>query len=394
MIISVAGIAAMLMMLAGIASLFSCRTRPVGLVILGLAAIGMVFMRATIRHSHRAPNAPSPPRETMAPFDPFQHDANSAAPLFHVQPDGSDVAAEESVESLWTNLTRPKINLELPDAPSASANQDELAEAVKVILSASAPGADPFTQGWLLNAAKAIISAAPKAGDANDSSTVAVATAAAADPYAEPIAQYEGQYKAVAAAAAAEAAAAEPDKPKPDWVVNPPKPVGNTHPVVVSTDPYSTAEECQLALQEKLSFVVQRRIDDLARAADGGSFTDSPGLESMGITIPYIYSELCPEPEDYYIETVNASFGEMKRAHALVEFNEAQDRVLLQRWRDYARVESLMVVGGILSLAVAGLAFAYGLLQVDTWTRGYYSKRLFLGVPAAIIAVVFLLSTL
>jgi hypothetical protein len=43
------------------------------------------------------------------------------------------------------------------------------------------------------------------------------------------------------------------------------------------------------------------------------------------------------------------------------------------------------------TLVVGGLALAYGLLKVDTWTRGYYSKRLFVGVPAAIIGVVWLL---
>ena len=33
-------------------------------------------------------------------------------------------------------------------------------------------------------------------------------------------------------------------------------------------------------------------------------------------------------------------------------------------------------------------AWSYGLLKVDTWTKGYYTKRLFLGVPAAIIGFV------
>jgi hypothetical protein len=43
--------------------------------------------------------------------------------------------------------------------------------------------------------------------------------------------------------------------------------------------------------------------------------------------------------------------------------------------------------GSILGL----LGLIYGLLKVDTWTRGYYTKRLFLGVPAAIIGLLALL---
>jgi len=46
--------------------------------------------------------------------------------------------------------------------------------------------------------------------------------------------------------------------------------------------------------------------------------------------------------------------------------------------------------GGVLGL----LGLVFGLLKVDTWTRGYYSKPLFLGVPAAIIGLGTLLALL
>ena len=46
--------------------------------------------------------------------------------------------------------------------------------------------------------------------------------------------------------------------------------------------------------------------------------------------------------------------------------------------------------GGVLGL----LGLCYGLLKVDTWTKGYYTKRLFLGVPAAIIGLGTLLALL
>jgi hypothetical protein len=445
-----------------------------------------------------------------------------------------DVMQQEPIESLWMKLTAPKIKLDAPVDNELAARQRELKNAAKVILSASAPGADPFTQGWLINAAKTIL-IETKSPVAQNSAKVGIATVAAADPFAAPIAQYQAQQETVATAKkVAEAAAVitvkqTSDKPRPDWIDNPPKLagdtrrvvvstdplktseechaqlekrlrfavadrvrelakqatgqstvnspmladmgispdfilrefcpegayvetvsgsdgklkrihalvaftpqkdeillnrwqvatgtpetrlvaaeappransyttgerpawldqppklVGNTRRVVVSTDPYSTVEECHAALRDKLRGVVQARVDELARAANGGHYAHTPGLDSMGINIEYILSELCPE--DDYIETINASFGEMKVAHALVEFNEPQDRLLLDRWRAFARVQSIEIVAAVAAIVVAGLAFVYGLLKVDTWTRGYYTKRLFLGVPAAIIAV-------
>jgi hypothetical protein len=35
---------------------------------------------------------------------------------------------------------------------------------------------------------------------------------------------------------------------------------------------------------------------------------------------------------------------------------------------------------------------AWGLLKIDSWTKGYYTKRLFIGVPAVIIGIIALLA--
>jgi hypothetical protein len=41
---------------------------------------------------------------------------------------------------------------------------------------------------------------------------------------------------------------------------------------------------------------------------------------------------------------------------------------------------------GVGATSVIGLlGFVFGLLKIDTWTKGYYTKRLFIGVPAMII---------
>ena len=477
-------------------------------------------------------NTPAPPMAADRQFDLFAKNSDSHAEMARVHQEmlgnWQDVVQQEPIESLWMKLTAPKIKLDAPVDNELAARQRELKNAARVILAASAPGADPFTQGWLMNAAKAIMSATPK-GEASSVQTEMTPTVAPGTP-AAPLKVVTVSKSATTDGSASVTVNQTPDKTRPDWIDNPPKLagdsrrvvvstdplqsseecqaqlekrlrfavadrvrelakqatgksvvnspmladmgispdfilrelcpegayvetvsgsdgelkrthalidftpkkdeillnrwhvatgtpqtrlvaaeappqansyttgerpawldqppklVGNTRRVVVSTDPYSTVEECHAALRDKLRGVVQARVDELARAANGGHYTSTPGLDSMGINIEYILSELCPE--DDYIETINASFGEMKRAHALVEFNEPQDRLLLDRWRAYARVQSIEVVAVLSAFVVGGLAFVYGLLKVDTWTRGYYTKRLFLGVPAAIIAVV------
>jgi hypothetical protein len=111
-------------------------------------------------------------------------------------------------------------------------------------------------------------------------------------------------------------------------------------------------------------------------------------LESAGITLDFVRREIA---KDEYLEAVQRSVGPMMKLYTLVEFSPGVDRDLRIYWDSYRRQERLAAVGfgagGILSL----LGLTYGLLKVDTWTKGYYTKRLFLGVPAAIIGLVALL---
>src|SRR5690606_18382871 len=129
--------------------------------LLGLILVGILFFGfLSIRVTHR----PQMPMEVVAPMPQIIHSesAISLAPVAPAPP--APVAAGESIEEMWKRLTAPRINLEevaevaASDAPRVGpSSPQELTEAAKVILSASLPGADPFTQGWLVNAAKSIL---------------------------------------------------------------------------------------------------------------------------------------------------------------------------------------------------------------------------------------------
>ena len=51
------------------------------------------------------------------------------------------------------------------------------------------------------------------------------------------------------------------------------------------------------------------------------------------------------------------------------------------------RIAGVAVTSGGLLAVLAGVL---GLIRLDTYTKGYYTKRLFIGVPMAIIGIVLL----
>ena len=378
----------------------------VGLVL----AVLLFFGFLTIRVEHRTT---PPPIVAEMPRIIHSESVISLPPVAPTPP--ATVAAGESIEEMWKRLTAPRINLEevaeaaASDAPRVGpSSPQELTEAAKVILSASLPGADPFTQGWLVNAAKSILGmpvseqeqlalhqAAVEAlsgtseSPAQSPSAVAASAAAVVPAKEAPLAHdaeamnvstmvqqphSEPAQQAIAASIAA--------LPKPDWVVNPPKQIGNVRKFVVVSDPFLTVEECRRDADGKMQNVALNRACELSGA--GTRRSGAATLADLGLGGDYVRRELCT---DEYIDVVDSSVGEMRKTYSLVEFNESQDALLIDRARSYTRQEGLFDVTLIGGGLLASVATLFGLLKVDTWTRGYYTKRLFLGVPAAIIAI-------
>jgi hypothetical protein len=211
---------------------------------------------------------------------------------------------------------------------------------------------------------------------------------------------------------------AKPEKStaRPAWVNQPPKRTGNTRREVIATDDYATIEECYQAADVYLLLKTYNRIQQLAgRAAvesplpslafeqgkilvDGTMYSPKSWvddrlsiLRGLGIGSDYVRREIvAKDPKDNesreYIETVQRSFGPMKKLYLQIEFTPAVDRQLLQHWDTSERRDRFAMVGVGAGSVLGFIGLVFGLLKMDTWTKGYYTKRLFIGVPAAIIA--------
>jgi hypothetical protein len=302
-----------------VSRLFSSRSNSsVGgwFVLLGLALFGMfLFALLTVRQVQIVPgeeiavvSTPLPPQwPPVYDVTPAPSDASERLPH------AGAVPHQTSIDELWKQLTAPRINLDNLDVAEepiedvvaiGPSSPQEMTDAAKVILSASVPGADPFTQGWLVNAAKSILGKAPR-GEAS----------------------------------AFDATAASPTRP--EWVSDPAKLAVDVHRVVVSTEPLRTIEECRDQLEKRLRFAVADRVRYLAKQATGQSVDNGPMLSEMGVTPDYILRELCPEGT--YVDAQSDSLGEMKRAYALIEFTPQKDEMLFQRWKSAMESRGLSV---------------------------------------------------
>lgn len=173
------------------------------------------------------------------------------------------------------------------------------------------------------------------------------------------------------------------EKP-PEWVVHPPKRVGNTYRQVVVSGPFSTVDQCHHALEEKLRLAVQERLASQFSADSANQHFSPTSFRKMNLPLDYILREIC---RDEYVETVDASFGEMKQVHVLMEFDASIMQHLSEMWRNLEMWERLQTVVVLAIAALLLLTLVYGFLKIDTWTRGYYTKQLLLGVPVVAIGL-------
>ncbi len=180
----------------------------------------------------------------------------------------------------------------------------------------------------------------------------------------------------------------------PDWVRQPPKSVPNIYRQVVESGPWGDRPTCEQKIEQVASDAVYAYLRQLVTEETGRTMY-VPALESLGITPRYIRERIFSESEAPYYESRDFSHAsDMQNLHVLLEFERADTDDLLERWREYERRGRMETVAFAMGGVLATLAGALGLIKLDTYTKGYYTKRLFIGVPAAIIGAGLLLSML
>jgi hypothetical protein len=363
-------------------------------------------------------------------------------------PAPADIQA--SIEQLWDQINRPKIDLHAGgEDASTMAATDSVVEANRVQLpdhsnhQLAATGSSTTAESLAQTASelgRLVAQVSLIAQQVSDASRVVARSLAASDqsagrtpvttlatPPAPPIAAAQpapppaarvdalsvaepksGKREATAPALNERIGGEPPTlpaaKPRPAWVDEPQKQIGNVLRQVVIAGPYATPEECYAKTDELLKLATDNYVkhflvglsDDrpLTTAQEGSPLVmiknfRSRELEQMGIDLAYIRREIA---KDEYLETVERSVGPMKNLYTLLEFSPDVERELRIRSTEVQR-ESRLTIIGLLSGSVLGMiGLVFGLLQVDTATKGYYSKRLFLCVPAAIIAFITLVA--
>ncbi len=188
-----------------------------------------------------------------------------------------------------------------------------------------------------------------------------------------------------------------PSAPKrPDWVGKPPfvwragkgtefpeyyqvvhaKPIkGDAFVISVSTDPYSTLQECEAKIPEVLQSAVNQFVErDL-------------GHQWVG------YVQLSPEQLGQlvvteYEETRDFSFAKMTQLHFLISFDQKAIEFIEEAKKLWLFNNHAAVAGtGFIALWLL-LAVFWGYLKLDLTTKGAYRKRLRAAAAFAILIIV------
>lgn len=165
--------------------------------------------------------------------------------------------------------------------------------------------------------------------------------------------------------------------PRPDWVDDSGKLVGDDYFLTVKVGPHATRQLCDDAMTDELRQATDRYIDQLIGSAGAGRLVNLPLSDVRRQVVQQEHQEI-----------VEASFGPMVNLYALLKFDKKmQDRIV--RDHEQALVQRRVgVTAGGMGLVVLVLGTLLGYLKLDTATRGYYSGRLKLAAAAVILSAV------
>ena len=173
------------------------------------------------------------------------------------------------------------------------------------------------------------------------------------------------------------------DAPPPAWVERPPiQPTsGNKTIAVIESGPYGEPSECLRVEGLELAAVARRYVRD--------SVADSPSIDQLGMSTSELVQRFVTAR---HMSKEATSIMDVYTLHSLVEIDDQGGEQLVLLTLQESRTQKLrkitLLAGGVLTL----IAGAFGLLKLDEATRGYYTKRLLIGVPVALVSTLWLLS--
>jgi hypothetical protein len=175
---------------------------------------------------------------------------------------------------------------------------------------------------------------------------------------------------------------ATPGPPAPEWTRHPIERVGNVVRRVVSEGPHATADVAYERVQAKIGETVHEYLSEVV-AEDMHSDVTVPPLSELGITPRWIRENVVAE--EYYASTDTSVASDMQTVFVRLEFSPRTTDALVEAWQIKARQGRVSTVGLVAGGLLAAMGGMWGLIKIDTATKGYYTKRLFIGVPLAII---------
>lgn len=220
------------------------------------------------------------------------------------------------------------------------------------------------------------VEAMPKSED-DISQAAASKTVSVLQAVARVIGRALAEEEKILAAKKEAASATAPAPPsRPAWVGTPAQLVGDAYQMSISIGPYTTREECDAALPEKLQAALGRYVE-----ACLGDQTP----RDISLPPDYLRQQLVKAE---WQETRPYSVGPMTELHVLLQFDrKVKDRVL-EAYREAAVTDRLQAVAGWAALGLSLLAVCFAYLKTDLVTGGLYRGRLRFATGVAILGLV------
>jgi hypothetical protein len=170
------------------------------------------------------------------------------------------------------------------------------------------------------------------------------------------------------------------DGSQPEWLEAQPWWEGETYLVPVCSRPQLRESECRRELTDR----IKTAADDFINRLIGSS----QAARLVGCSTEELTQRRQQLVRGSFDEQVLVSTGSMRQSHVLIAFDEPFADGIRQRWDRVRSASRLLQTGIGATGALLLLASLFGYFQLDTATRGYYTRRLQFATAVAILTII------